>query len=214
MILSAKTRGCHTQLDQGPETPWATREASGVPFLRQDESWLSCTPEDWGSWPPISLWQLLLNTYLGYSKHAVPRLPAIPFSPQTAPNPQYKLSRAIYHHPTLILRRVYSQRSPIMWFREGQVPSHLQAVPFCVFSNQQGWDRTYKRCHGDERCPAKNTAESASRRLRSNIWTQTGTWPAHRMLKLTTPARSCSPRGRHVNGTVTWRKRMAWKPSN
>ena len=35
---SAKTRGFHTQLDEGPETPWATREASGVPFLRQDEA--------------------------------------------------------------------------------------------------------------------------------------------------------------------------------
>ena len=28
-----KTRGFHTQLDEGAETPWATREASGVPFL-------------------------------------------------------------------------------------------------------------------------------------------------------------------------------------
>ena len=28
----------HTQLDEGPETPRATREASGVPFLRQDEA--------------------------------------------------------------------------------------------------------------------------------------------------------------------------------
>ena len=37
-ILSAKTRGFHTQLDEGPETPRATREASGVPFLRQDEA--------------------------------------------------------------------------------------------------------------------------------------------------------------------------------
>ena len=36
--LSAKTRGFHTQLDEGPETPRATREASGVPFLRQDEA--------------------------------------------------------------------------------------------------------------------------------------------------------------------------------
>ena len=35
---SAKTRGFHTQLDEGPETPRATREASGVPFLRQDEA--------------------------------------------------------------------------------------------------------------------------------------------------------------------------------
>ena len=26
-------RGFHTQLDEGPETPRATREASGVPFL-------------------------------------------------------------------------------------------------------------------------------------------------------------------------------------
>ena len=26
------------QLDEGPETPCATREASGVPFLRQDEA--------------------------------------------------------------------------------------------------------------------------------------------------------------------------------
>ena len=32
---SAKTRGFHTQLDEGPETPRATREASGVPFLNQ-----------------------------------------------------------------------------------------------------------------------------------------------------------------------------------
>ena len=32
------TRGFHTQLDEGPETPRATREASGVPFLRQDEA--------------------------------------------------------------------------------------------------------------------------------------------------------------------------------
>ena len=31
-------RGFHTQLDEGPETPRATREASGVPFLRQDEA--------------------------------------------------------------------------------------------------------------------------------------------------------------------------------
>ena len=29
---SAKTRGFHTQLDEGPETPRATREASGVPL--------------------------------------------------------------------------------------------------------------------------------------------------------------------------------------
>ena len=56
---------------------------------------------------------------LGYSKREVPRLPAIPFSPQTAPNSQYKLSQAIYHHPTLILSRVYSQRSPVMWFGGG-----------------------------------------------------------------------------------------------
>lgn len=137
-----------------------------------------------------------------------------PISTQTAPNSQYKLSQAIYHHPTLILSRVYSQRSPVMWFAGGQVPSHQQAVPFFVFSNQQGWDRTYKWCHGDERCPAMNTADSASLRLQSNIQKETGTRPACRMLKLTTPARSCSPTGRHVNTTVTWRKRMAWKPSN
>ena len=35
---SGKTRGFHTQLDEGPEIPLATREASGVPFLRQDEA--------------------------------------------------------------------------------------------------------------------------------------------------------------------------------
>ena len=29
----SKTRGFHTQLDEGPETPRVTREASGVPFL-------------------------------------------------------------------------------------------------------------------------------------------------------------------------------------
>ena len=39
---SGKTRRVYTQLDKGPETPGTTREASGVPFLRQDEAWLSC----------------------------------------------------------------------------------------------------------------------------------------------------------------------------
>ena len=37
-LLRIFTRGCHTQLDEGPETPCATREASGAPFLRQDEA--------------------------------------------------------------------------------------------------------------------------------------------------------------------------------
>ena len=32
----------HTQLDEGPETPRATREASRVPFLRQDEAYVPC----------------------------------------------------------------------------------------------------------------------------------------------------------------------------
>ena len=48
MALSTKTRGFHTQLDEGPETPRATREASGVPFLSQ----CSClgNPMDRGAW--------------------------------------------------------------------------------------------------------------------------------------------------------------------
>ena len=31
-------QSCLTQLDEGPETPRATQEASGFPFLRQDEA--------------------------------------------------------------------------------------------------------------------------------------------------------------------------------
>ena len=41
MVFPVVMYGCEswtTQLDEGPETPRATREASGVPFLRQDEA--------------------------------------------------------------------------------------------------------------------------------------------------------------------------------
>ena len=36
--LLMKVKIGRAQLDEGPETPRATREASGVPFLRQDEA--------------------------------------------------------------------------------------------------------------------------------------------------------------------------------
>ena len=35
---SGKTRRVYTQLDKGPETPGTTREATRIPFLRQDEA--------------------------------------------------------------------------------------------------------------------------------------------------------------------------------
>ena len=37
-VSSGKTCRVYTQLDKGPETPGATREATRIPFLRQDEA--------------------------------------------------------------------------------------------------------------------------------------------------------------------------------